>query len=78
MNKRGKGLLCRNATLEKTVGAKANEFERTALFGGNYKARRKEIAGGEATQKSGPYPGGLSRQALQSRLDFIQQVMASH
>lgn len=29
-------------------------------------------------QKSGPDPGGLSLQALRSRLDFTQQVMASH
>ena len=50
LNKRSKGLLSTNATLKKkSVGAKANEFERTGLFGGNYKARRKEIAGGKAT-----------------------------
>lgn len=33
LNKRSEGLPSRDATLENTVGAKANEFERTNLFG---------------------------------------------
>lgn len=32
MSKRAKGLPSGNETVEKTVGAKANEFERTVLF----------------------------------------------
>lgn len=62
-------MLGRNATLEKAVGVKANEVERTGCLGVNYEARRKETAGEKPSRNQGQILEGLSPQALRSRLD---------
>lgn len=71
MNKRSKALPGGNATAEKAVVARANEFERTGLFWEitRWKGGKEQEA--KPCRRQGQILEG-SPQALQSRLDFTR------